>query len=289
MERHRVTWKVTQGCKRGMYTPSEWYGKYNEHSGLEWGGRLHGVGAPSLGPWSYWTWIGYGRVKVRTSWVQRQEQRVAWEEPEKRRERWSVALSLWGRLNSPGRRERYKGRKLTFMSPSYQLMYKFNSPRNKVLEDKESTYSQETIFASISDRIHSENADFTSGLTGGNILDTNTSWWEREGTEKVGKVVLGWWTPKWVHSQQMSDSYVFLLSKAGVCTFVCTFGGSHREAQTQTSPSITPGIPLTSTNQHLSPGEMGTHNCEVCGSLCAVCIASAFSLRMALKSYVMDR
>lgn len=78
------------------------------------------------------------------------------------------------------------------MSPGYQLMYKFNSPRNKVLEDKESTYSQETIFASISDRIHSENADFTSGLTGGNILGTNSSWCEREGTEKVGKVVLEW-------------------------------------------------------------------------------------------------
>lgn len=130
-----------------------------------------------------------------------------------------------------------------------------------VLEDKESANSQETLFASTSDRIRSENADFVSGLTTGNILGTNKSWWERKGTEKVGKMVLKGWTSKHVRSQQMSDSHVLLSSKASACIL----GGSDHGAQAQTSPSTAHGLPLTSTSQRPSPGETGMRNCRVVG------------------------
>lgn len=186
-------------------------------------GGLHGVGAPSFGPWSYWTWIGYGRVKVRTSWVQRKEHRVALGKSKRKDAKdrgWLFLSEVDSFLLGEGRE--IQGKEVNFHVSKLSVNVQTYSPRKMVLEDKESTYSQETIFASISDRICSENADFVSGLTAGNILGTNKSCWERKGTEMVGKMVLKGWTSECVPSQQMSDSHVLLLSKASVRVF----GGS---------------------------------------------------------------
>lgn len=135
-----------------------------------------------------------------------------------------------------------------------------------VLEDKESANSQETLFASTSDRIRSENADFVSGLTTGNILGTNKSWWERKGTEKVGKMVLKGWTSKHVRSQQMSDSHVLLSSKASACIL----GGSDHGS---TSTDIPEHRTRPPSHQHKpAPFSRGNGNAELqgCGAPCVL-------------------